>query len=265
MLISHEVPKNLLKYSLNFNDYDYFLVHQLSIPEYRNFYDVSKSLKRRQILDNSLYELKESFDPDKFADYIKELQPSEYLIPDAFNDFEKNISMFDSWMSKYGNLNGIKIATVHGKTIEEFQKAYDYFNNYDVKIAFNFAESLYMNYGSDPIKELQNAEGRYNVINSIKINPNKKHHLLGCSYWAEFKYYKDFDFIETIDTSNPIMAAFEGKRYPISNKPKLAVDDCQNITLTKKIYDDIEFNVRAFRANLGVQCNFKIDNKNIDF
>lgn len=260
MLISHEVPRNLLEYSLNFNDYDYFLVHQLSIPEYRKFYAVSKSLKRRQILDNSLYELKESFDPDEFANYVKELQPTEYLIPDAFNDFEKNIEMFDSWMQKYNNLKGIKIATIHGKTIEEFQKAYDYFNQYDVKIAFNFAESLYINYGKDMAKdmtkEIQNAVGRYNIINSIKINPNKKHHLLGCSYWAEFKYYKDFNFIETIDTSNPIMAAFEGNRYPILHKPKLAVDDCQNTKLTEKIFDDIRFNVRTFRTNLEIPCNF---------
>jgi hypothetical protein len=259
MLISHEVPKHLLGFSLNFNDYDYFLVHQLEIPEYREFFEVSKSLKRRQILDNSLYELKESFDPDKFAEYIKELQPTEYLIPDAFNDFEKNIEMFDSWMQKYDDLKGVKIATVHGKNVEEFQKAYDHFDKFDVKIAFNFAESLYMNYGKGSSKEVQNASGRYNIINSIKINPNKKHHLLGCSHWAEFKHYKDFGWIETIDTSNPIMAAFEGLRYPINHKPKLAVDDCQDIKLTKKIYNDIEFNVNAFRANLGIPSNFKID------
>lgn len=259
MLISHEVPKSLLGFSLNFNDYDYFLVHQLCIPEYKEFFEVSKSLKRRQILDNSLYELKESFDPDKFADYINELQPTEYLIPDAFNDFEKNIELFNSWMNKYYDLPGIKIVTIHGKTAEEFQKAYEYFDQFDVKIAFNFAESLYMNYGKGETKEIQNASGRYNVINSIKINPNKKHHLLGCSHWSEFKYYKDFKFIETIDTSNPIMAAFEGNRYPIIHKPKLTVDDCQNIELTKKIYNDIEFNVNAFRVNLGAPNKFKID------
>lgn len=259
MLVSHEVPKHLLDFSLNFNDYDYFLVHQLEIPEYKEFFEVSKSLKRRQILDNSLYELKESFDMDKFAEYIKELQPTEYLIPDAFNDCEKNIEMFDSWAQKYSDLKGVKIATVHGKTIEEFQKAYDHFNQYNVKIAFNFAESLYINHGKGPSKEVQNASGRYNVISSIEINPNKKHHLLGCSHWAEFKFYKDFEWIDTIDTSNPIMAAFEGLRYPIEHKPKLAVDDCQDIKLTKKIYDDIEFNVNSFRANLGIPSNFKID------
>lgn len=251
MLVSHECPKSLLNFSLKFNDYDYFLIHQIEkFQEYRDFFKLSKSLNRRQILDNSLYELKESFDPDRFAEYIEELQPTEYLIPDAFNDFEKNIEMFNLWMLKHSNLKGVKIATVHGKTVEEFQKAYDYFNQFDVKIAFNFAESLYMNYGKGPTKEVQNASGRYNVISSLKLNPNKKHHLLGCSHWAEFKHYKDFKFIETIDTSNPIMAAFEEHRYPIAHKPKLAVDDCQDIAITPEILDNITYNVRVFKEQL---------------
>ena len=131
MLVSHEVPKSLLDLSLLFNDYDYFLIHQIfKFQEYRDFFKKSKDLNRRQILDNSLYELKETFDPDVFADYIKELKPSEYLIPDCFNDFQKNLDLFDDWMSKYCDLPGLKIATIHGKTMKEFQDAYDIFKSY---------------------------------------------------------------------------------------------------------------------------------------
>ena len=71
MLVSHEVAKSVLNLSLIFDDYDYFLIHQIfKFQEYRDFFKKSKDLNRRQILDNSLYELKETFDPDVFADYI---------------------------------------------------------------------------------------------------------------------------------------------------------------------------------------------------
>ena len=35
-------------------------------------------------------------------------------------------------------------------------------------------------------------------------------HLLGCNLPQEYLYYKDFPFIETIDTSNPIIHGLEG-------------------------------------------------------
>ena len=39
MLISHEVPKSLFNQSLEFNDYDYALVHLFDKdPEYLKFY-----------------------------------------------------------------------------------------------------------------------------------------------------------------------------------------------------------------------------------
>ena len=244
MLISHEVPKTLLTESLNFNDYDYFLIHQITRhPEYRDFFFLTKDLGRRSILDNSLYELKESFDPDVFADFVRELRPSEYLIPDCFNNYDKNMDMFDDWMVKYGSLPGTKIATVHGSSIEDFENAYAAFDAAGVKIAFNFAESLYSQLGN-PIA------ARFGVISSLSINPSRKHHLLGCTVPQEFLMYRDMKFIETIDTSNPIMAAFEGKRYPVASKPKLAVDDCQSIDVTERIRADIYYNTSVFKKYL---------------
>ena len=241
MLVSHEVPRTLLDFSLLFNDYDYFLIHQIfKFPEYMDFFKKSKSLNRRQILDNSLYELKETFDPDVFADCVKELKPSEYLIPDCFNDFQKNLGLFDNWMTKYGNLPGLKIATIHGKTMKEFQDAYDIFKSYDIKIAFNFAEDAYKQFPTA-------VEGRYRFINSVNIDESKKHHLLGCSDATEFFYYRNFRWVDTVDTSNPVMSAFEGNRYPIFSKPVLTVDDVQDLEATKKIKDDILYNTTMFK------------------
>lgn len=243
MLVSHEVPKALLNDSLKFNDYDYFLIHQIiNFKEYKDFFNVSKKLNRRQILDNSCYELKESFDFDKFADFVKELKPSEYLIPDCFNDKEKNLELFDKWMTKYSNLEGTKIVTLHGKTISDFIESYKYFDKYNVKIAFNFAETMFKDFGSL-------SEGRKKVFKDLRpyINPNKKHHLLGCCLPQDFEFFKNFGFIETIDTSSPICSAFELKKYPITEKPKIAIDEVQNLNPTIEIMELINYNTLYFK------------------
>ena len=243
MLVSHEVPKTLLNDSLKFNDYDYFLIHQIiNFKEYKDFFNVSKKLNRRQILDNSCYELKESFDFDKFANFVKELKPSEYLIPDCFNDKEKNLELFDKWMTKYSNLEGTKIVTLHGKTINDFIESYKYFDNYNVKIAFNFAETMFKDFGSL-------SEGRKKVFKDLLpyINQNKKHHLLGCYLPQDFEFFKNFSFIETIDTSSPICSAFELKKYPISEKPKITIDEVQNTEPTLEILDLINYNTFYFK------------------
>ena len=243
MLVSHEVPKTLLNDSLKFNDYDYFLIHQIiNFKEYKDFFNVSKKLNRRQILDNSCYELKESFDFDKFANFVKELKPSEYLIPDCFNDKEKNLELFDLWMTKYSNLEGTKIVTLHGKTISDFIESYKYFDKYNVKIAFNFAETMFKDFGSL-------SEGRKKVFEALLpvINQNKKHHLLGCDLPQDFEFFKNFSFIETIDTSSPICSAFELKKYPISEKPKITIDEVQNTVPTIEIMKLINYNTFYFK------------------
>ena len=53
--------------------------------------------------------------------------------------------------------------------------------------------------------------GRVQLINMLLregiINKEKPHHLLGCSNPLEFSFYKDpeFNFIESLDTSSPIV------------------------------------------------------------
>jgi hypothetical protein len=55
MKLSHEVPLCLLEDSLDFNDYDYALVHLLDKDEdYADFFMKAKQQGRYIILDNSL-------------------------------------------------------------------------------------------------------------------------------------------------------------------------------------------------------------------
>ena len=62
MKISHEVPLCLLEDSLDFNDYDYCLVHLLDKDkDYVDFFMKAKQQGRYIILDNSLHELGEAY------------------------------------------------------------------------------------------------------------------------------------------------------------------------------------------------------------
>ena len=47
------------------------------------------------------------------------------------------------------------------------------------------------------------------------INRNKKHHLLGCGLPQEFSFYKhdDYNFIYSLDTSNPVVHGIKGIPY----------------------------------------------------
>lgn len=90
--ISHESPLCLLEQSRQYNDYDYALVHLFEDHEqYYNFFTNSLKRNREIILDNSIFELGTSFDFDKFAEWVNILKPTQYIIPDTFNDYEKTI------------------------------------------------------------------------------------------------------------------------------------------------------------------------------
>ena len=259
MLISHEVPKSLLKESLYFNDYDYFLIHLYKkYDEYKEFYDLCKKLNRRIILDNSACELrgKQEFDFDEYADWVEKLKPDEYLIPDVFNDYEKNMEYFEKWMSKYSDLPGTKIVTLHGKYENDLINSYLRFSQFNVKIAINFDECIYTTYPLCPgnismNKMLNRLQFIHKLIYYGIINENKKHHILGCHLPQEFMAYKHFNWIETIDTSNPIMCAYEGVRYTINgviNKPKINIDNSQDIEIDDSMRAGILHNVNMFKT-----------------
>lgn len=264
--ISHEVPPVLLRRSIMFNDYDYFLIHLMDKEnsQYMEFYNYSKSLNRMQILDNSACELrgKEEFDFDTFAHRVYELEPKEYLIPDVFNDYEKNIEYFDRWMKKYGDIQSLPIATVHGKTYEQWVEAYNYFKKFNVKIAFNFDEILYNEYkvvdnevlDRNPV--IRKSKNRVRILRRLVaegvIDQTKKHHLLGCHSADEYCNYVDWVWIDSIDTSNPVMMTLDNRKYSDEGnfiKPEISIDDVQNIKDSDINYDLLYYNLKWFRKN----------------
>ena len=67
-----------------------------------------------------------------------------------------------------------------------------------------------------PNPDMGKALGRVRFVQELlemKRYKNTKFHLLGCSIPQEFGWYDNHPQIESIDTSNPVMAALEGILY----------------------------------------------------
>jgi hypothetical protein len=275
MLISHETPVSLLPYSWSYNDYDYCLVHLL--PEnqkYKDFYFKSVEHGRRVLLDNSIFELGTAFDPDQFAYWVKELKPYEYVIPDVLEDVTNTCMSLNNFLTKYPDLPGRKIGVVQGKSYQDIVDCYRYVAPRVDKVAISFDYSYYLNnnaYGDlnflnlpgyvnklEENKWFKYALGRVKLMNDLYnddvLDVEKPHHLLGCSVPWEFALYKDNDlaeYIETIDTSNPIVAGILGKKYEpkygLSEKWSVKLIDFIDAELTEKQIADSFYNVTQFR------------------
>ncbi len=222
--ISHEVPIKLLEDSLEFNDYQYCLVHLLEkYPKYLKHFEKCRGLGIKILLDNSLFELGEAFSGEQFAKWIRHLQPDQYVIPDAFGDLPKTIKNAIDWFDssykhEFSHLQSIGV--IQGQTYEELKACYDTLNQLEVDvIAITFASDYYTSQNPHIDKNQARMFGRITLINRLLndgvINTDKPHHLLGAGLPQEFMFYQDspFDFITQLDTSSPVIHGMHGIQY----------------------------------------------------
>jgi len=218
--IAHESPKSIFNQVQAVTDYDYALVHLFEEdPEYLALFKQAKENGREIILDNSIFELEEAFDAEKFAGWILELQPTWYIVPDALEDSKKTLNQMAEWNMRYKNLPGKKIGVVQGKTYEQIKACYEYMDkiaNVDM-IAISFDYSYYTVSVPHPNKYVSWMLGRVKLLGDLLrdgvINEDKKHHLLGCGLPQEFAFYSDYKWIYSLDTSNPVVHGIKGIEY----------------------------------------------------
>ena len=218
--IAHESPKSIFGDIQEVTDYDYALVHLFEEDkEYLNQFKQAIKKGREVILDNSIFELEEAFDAEKFAGWVRELRPTWYIVPDALEDTKKTLSQMADWNSKYNNLPGKKIGVVQGKTYEEIVDCYRYMDNtaeVDM-IAISFDYSYYTESVPHPNKYVSWMLGRVKLLGDMVrdgiINEKKHHHLLGCSLPQEFSFYSQYPWIYSLDTSNPVVHGIKGISY----------------------------------------------------
>jgi len=219
--IAHESPKSIFNDIQKVTDYDYALVHLFEEDEeYLNQFKEAVRRGREVILDNSIFELEEAFDADKFAYWINELRPTWYIIPDVLEDASGTMAKMADWNERYRKTAyGKSIGVVQGKTYEEIVDCYKYIDEVaDVDmIAISFDYSYYTKSIPHPNKYVSWMLGRVKLLGDLVkdgvINQNKPHHLLGCGLPQEFSFYSQYPWIYSLDTSNPVVHGIKGIGY----------------------------------------------------
>ena len=83
------------------------------------------------------------------------------------------------------------------------------------------------------------------------IKDKDRVHLLGCALPQEFSYYPDFPFIESIDTSNPIIHGLKRKQYNsfgLLEKESVKIDQIGIVPLEQETLYDINHNIHKFKT-----------------
>lgn len=262
--ISHETPIILLEQSREFNDYSYCLPHLMDQnEEYKNFFLNEKVLGREIYMDNSLHELKVAYDSKRLLYWLEQLRPSNFFIPDVWEDKVGSIVNAKKW-SKIEIPEGImKVAVVQGKSLGDAIECVQIYKDLGYKkIAFSYGASYYNELFPHPNKDFGKAMGRLLVISKLYemklLTDHSKVHLLGSAYPNEFFFYKDFKFIESLDTSNPVMAALEELVYTergLQQKPTINMNssfDIKKHNLPPYFDYDLNHNLIMFKQINGL-------------
>ena len=254
--VSHETPMCLLEDSIKFNDYDYCLPHLLDEePKYLEYFKKAKAEGRYIIMDNSLHELGEAYTHERLIHWVNEIKPNEFIVPDVWENCEESMQNAEIWNFYDFPEDVEKIAVVQAKTIHEASECTKRYKDLGYgKICYSYGASYYNDVCPHPNKDLGKALGRLFVINALMkmgdIKQDDRIHLLGCAVPQEFGWYKNINCIESIDTSNPVMAALEDvqyKNYGLYKKPKANMNDYFYMLNSQVDYDLLDYNLAMFR------------------
>ena len=222
MKVSHELPLCLLDKSKELNDYDFCLpTYWFKSEEYKQYFLNAKAEGRFIIADNGLFE-GDSFTQEQLIDFVNELQPDVFVIPDIWND------AFQSYRNAKYWINVMKeqlpketklMAVIQCTDFNIGSSLYQEYIDLGIKhIAFNHSSTAYQQFFPHKNLSVSKMMGRIYFINKLIenniIDSTVHHHLLGCAIPDEFKYYgPGYEFIKTLDTSNPVVWGCKGYSY----------------------------------------------------
>ena len=258
----HEAPLSIFKDVQSMTDGDYALVHLFeSCPEYLKAFEEAVAAGRDVLLDNSIFELGTAFDGDRYAKWIKHLRPTWYIVPDSWKCGIQTVKMFFDFIEKYPGLPGKRIGVAQGWTVDEVIYSYQSLEPWCDMIAFNldfssiFYDSVLPNVPNTAKERMipyciAMSIGRFMVLNEMHkrgvINKKKPHHLLGCGVPQEVQWYsKDWTWIRSIDTSNPVIAGMLGWDY----SSICGITKKSPIKLCDHILDDVDMEAREHILN----------------
>lgn len=264
----HEAPIAYFEKVQKLTDGDYALVHLFeTCPEYLEMFKKAVQSGREVILDNSLFELRTKFDPARFAYWVRELQPTYYIVPDVWKESQATIDSFFSFINNEGEgLPGKRIGVAQGYSVEDTAKCYKAIAPYCDRIAINFDYSIFADrvlkdgrYSGIPTCQKM-SYGRAHVLDELYrtgvIDTTKEHHLLGCGTPQEMKIYRKlgWDWITSVDTCSPVMFGICNQAYPDSGvEYKLDSKMCDLIhhPYIESQMELVEHNIKKFKEWCG--------------
>jgi len=220
MKISHELPMGLLYMDSQINNYSYCLPHLLDRnEEYKNHFLKAKEEGRYVIMDNSLHELGEAYDTKRLLHWVHELEPDEFIVSDVWQNKAHTLRNAKHWNSIKLPKKTTKVAVVQANSYCEAMECYHILKEHlgYQKIAFSYGADWYVDEFPHPNPLVGKMMGRIITISKLYkakvISDGDRVHLLGCALPQEFGYYADMPFIESIDTSNPVIHGLAGIKY----------------------------------------------------
>jgi len=258
MKISHEVPLCFLKESLKWNDYQYVLPHLIDqYPQYKiHMLEYREKPGSFIICDNGLFEGVVHTTED-LLEKINLVRPNIFIVPDEWNDSAATLRNAKHWIINHKDKvpeNTNLMAVCQGKNMGELVTTYQTLLDIGYKhIAFNHSSIAYTEFYPDHKPVYAQMLGRIELIRRLiekdTVRKHVYHHLLGCSLPQEMMAYSNFDWIKSVDTSNPIIVGSEGVRYGdngIEYKPKIKIEELFEVDLSERM-DDIIFNIEKFK------------------
>lgn len=265
ILVSHESPIQLFEESLEYNDYQYCLVHLMEEnEEYKDwFLTVNKRFGADVLLDNSIFELGEAFDPEKYAYWLREINPNYYIVPDVLEDANATMDKWAEWELSHmpAHNKSLRIGVVQGKDWQDLTECYKYMSDVAdyIAISFDYSYYQYTGLGDDKLERWCSGRQRFiqDLIDKGHWNWSKPHHLLGNSLPQELKYYvnKNIYNIRSVDSSNPVVAAIHGLRYNgdlgLQEKPSTMLCDLINASIDEDTLECVKYNTTQYKHILG--------------
>jgi hypothetical protein len=257
--VSHELPLCLLNKSKEWNDYEFCLpTYWFKSKEYKQYYLNARKSGSFIIADNGLFE-GDSFTEQQLIDFVNELQPDIFVIPDVWNDAFQSYRNAKYWVNKVSPIlpgNTKLMAVIQCTDYDIGSSLYTEYLDLGIKcIAFNHSSTSYKKFFPHENLSVSKMMGRIHFINQLKTNniidPYVHHHLLGSSIWLEFLYYKEYDFIKTIDSSFPVILGCEKKHLfdskTLTEKPIHKIERWFDSELDQNQIECIENNICVFK------------------
>ena len=251
--ISHEIPRCLIDEHQDFiSDYQFVLLHKiLEDKDYAEMVCDFANNGEFTYLDNSCFELGESLDNDILYEWFQRLEPDFVVLPDVLGDRKRTLERSIEFANDYPTTIPNGMPVIQGATQDEMIDCYNDFIEYSDKWPIIGIPFVYRWVDKDPTLQ---ANERIKLLERMDIeciDRKFKHHLLGTWQAREFAHYRDYNWIHSIDTSNPVMAALDGTAYAgihgLTQKPTSTFDSIYDMKEEDINLDLLYYNVDSFR------------------